>query len=89
MANKIIKGATALGGIALGIKGIKSLTGKKKAAADPVVETPAPAPVEPTMPVADDVAVQAAKKRSLIRQIGRGGRSSTILTDTSGSTLGG
>jgi hypothetical protein len=49
-------------------------------------ETPAaaPAPTVPkpaVMPIADDEAVKAAKKRSLVEQMQRKGRQSTILTD--------
>ena len=49
--------------------------------------TPAPAPVnvpiipEPTvMPLPDDAAVKKAKRKSLISQQQRGGRTSTILS---------
>lgn len=38
----------------------------------------------PTMPAADDEAVKRAKRRSLMKQKGRGGRASTILTDGEG-----
>ena len=37
-------------------------------------------PKAATMPTIDDVAVQAAKRRSLLEQISRRGRASTILT---------
>lgn len=37
----------------------------------------APAPV---MPLPDDEEVRRARKRSIVRQLGRSGRSSTILT---------
>jgi len=59
-------------------------------------ETPAaaPAPTVPkpaVMPIADDEAVKAAKKRSLVEQMQRKGRQSTILTDGTDATdvLGG
>ena len=55
--------------------------GKKKEAA--------PAPAERVMPLPDDEAVQRARKASMLRQRGRSGRSSTILTGGSGTTLGG
>ena len=55
--------------------------GKKKEAA------PAPTP-ERVMPLADDEAIQRARKDSIIRQMGRSGRASTILTSP-GSTMGG
>ena len=42
----------------------------------------------PVMPVADDEAIRRAKKQSIIRQMSRGGRESTILTSDS-ETLGG
>lgn len=68
-----------LGGLA---GGAVSILGKKSA--------PAPAPTEgpKVMPLADDQAVAAAKKRSLAMQMQRGGRSSTMLTGDS-ETLGG
>ena len=49
---------------------------------------PAPNTGPIIMPLADDQAVAAARKKSIAAQMKRGGRSSTILTDTSGSTLG-
>lgn len=72
MARAIIKGVGSLLGIG----------GKKKA--------PAPAPVETpnVMPIADDEAVRRARKQSIIRQMGRSGRSSTMLSADS-DTLGG
>ncbi len=50
---------------------------------------PTVAPV-PTMPVADDKAVEEAKRRSIASQLARQGRASTILTGDvdAGSTLG-
>ena len=79
MAKRIVKGALSMGGLALGLKAGKALFGggKKKAAEVP----------DPVMPIADDVAIKAARKKSIIKQMGRGGRSSTILTD--GDSLGG
>lgn len=45
-----------------------------------------PAPVGPkVMPLADDEAIKRARKASIIQQMGRGGRSSTILSDDSDS----
>lgn len=41
---------------------------------------------EPVMPFADDEAVRLAKKKSIVAQMKRGGRSSTMLT--TGSILG-
>jgi hypothetical protein len=41
----------------------------------------------PVMPVADDEAIRRAKRRSIAKQLGRGGRSSTLLTDS--DSLGG
>lgn len=46
----------------------------------------APAPEGPkVMPLADDEAVKRAKKASIIKQMNRGGRSSTILSNDSDS----
>lgn len=39
---------------------------------------------KPVIPVADDKAIQDAKRRSISDQIRRRGRASTILTDTTG-----
>ena len=55
---------------------------KKKTAA-------APDPTERVMPLPDDDAVKRARAASILQQRGRSGRSSTILTGGSGSTLGG
>ena len=64
---------------------------KAKSRADNLASL-APA-VEPVtaMPMADDAATKAAKKRSLLDQRRRRGRASTILTDgdSSGAGLGG
>jgi len=43
---------------------------------------------EQVMPLPDDQEIRRAKKNSIVRQMSRGGRSSTILTQDSG-TLGG
>jgi hypothetical protein len=46
-------------------------------------KTPAPAPTPATpavMPTPDDEAIRAARRRSIVQQLSRGGRSSTILT---------
>lgn len=80
MAKKIIKGVGKVAG-AVGLGGVaKALIGggKKKAA----VEAP-----DPVMPIADDEAVRIARKRSIAKQVKRGGRESTILSD--GDSLGG
>lgn len=78
MAKKIIKsvGKVALGAVG-SIIGGKLLGSKKKSA-------PEPGPI--VMPIADDEAAKAARKRSIAAQMKRGGRSSTILSE--GSTLG-
>lgn len=72
MAKKIIKGALGAAGSLLGIK-------KKSKKPDEVA---------PVMPIADDEAVRRAKKRAIAKQMGRGGRRSTILTENEDS-LGG
>lgn len=54
-------------------------------------QTPAAPKVEapPVMPLPDDEAAKAARKKSIMAQQQRSGRMSTILTDNSGSdTLG-
>lgn len=52
---------------------------KSKAAA-----AAAPAVAAPNLaPVADDAALQEAKRKSLLNQTARGGRASTILSDAS------
>lgn len=85
MAKKILKVAATIGGGLIGgplgaIAGAglgKLIGGKKKKEA----AAPAPAPAGPqVMPLPDDAAVLAARKRSLAAQRRRGGRSSTILT---------
>lgn len=62
--------------IVKGVKGVGRAIfggGKKKAAAE-----------TPTMPMPNDEEVRRAKRRSLMKQAGRSGRSSTILTDGEG-----
>lgn len=59
-----------------------------KAMGKSAAATPTPAPGPAVMPQADDMAVAAAKRRSLTQQQQRGGRQSTILSDTS-EKLGG
>lgn len=82
MAKKIISGIGSI--FPLGAFGLaKGLIGKKKKKAAPAVEAPAP-----VMPMADDEAVKRARKRSIAAQMGRRGRDSTILTDSS-DRLGG
>jgi len=52
----------------------------------PIIETPPPMPV----PLPDDTAIQAARRRSIATQMRRRGRRSTILTGfDEGETLGG
>lgn len=74
MSKKILNVATfGLSGLLLG--------GKKRA------DTPPPSPTTPTvMPTADDEKVRLARKRSIVSQLGRKGRESTML---SGGKLGG
>lgn len=72
MANKILGGLGAVGSL---------LGGKKKKAATPTLETP-----EVTAPIVDDAKATLARKRSVIQQLKRGGRQSTLL---SGDKLGG
>ena len=74
MAKKILKVAT------FGILGSNLFGGKKKA--------PEPEKGPVVMPIADDEEVRRAKKRSIIEQMSRGGRSSTMLSSDSDS-LGG
>ncbi len=77
MARKILNATFGLGGLL----GKPFGSGKKKKA-----ETPAPGPI--VMPLADDEAVKRARRKSIIAQRGRSGRSSTMLTPDS-DTLGG
>lgn len=80
MARKILNATFGLGGLL----GKPFGSGKKKKEA-PAAAEPAPR----VMPLADDEAVKRARKNSIIQQIGRSGRASTILTSPSGTTLGG
>ena len=75
MAKKILKVAS------FGLLGGKLFGGGKSA--------PAPTQTPQVMPLPDDQAILDARKRSIAAQMKRGGRTSTILTDGSGSTLGG
>ncbi len=70
MAKKILNSVFGLAGI-LG----KPFGEDKPKAAEPVAGPK-------VMPIADDEAVKRAKRRSIIQQMGRGGRSSTMLTGT-------
>jgi len=79
MAKKIL---TGIGKIAFGTVGAALGFGKKKSGSPQA----APAPV---MPIADDEAVKRARRRSVASQMQRGGRTSTMLTDSDNSTLGG
>jgi hypothetical protein len=54
-----------------------------KGASAPEVSSPT------VMPTEDSAAVADAKRRALTAQLARGGRSSTILTDTDSETFGG
>jgi hypothetical protein len=78
MSHGIVK---TVGTILSPVAGLLGAFDSKKAAA------PAPTDTTPVMPLPDDAAIAAAKKRSIASQLQRGGRDSTILTD--GSTLGG
>lgn len=80
--------ATLIGGGLAGLaaKGaVDSVTGKKAAPA----AAPAPEKGPVVMPLADDAAVQRARKRSVAQQLSRGGRASTMLTSDAGDKLGG
>jgi len=67
---------SAAGALASGVVGSIFGGGKQAAPA-----APAPAVEKPTvMPTPDDEAAQKAKKRSIVAQIQRQGRASTILT---------
>ena len=81
MSKKIFKGVAKIaGGTLLGATVSKVIGGKKKA--------PAQAdPRQTVMPMPDDEEVRRARRRSTARQMGRGGRLSTILTEGS-ETLG-
>lgn len=77
MAKQILGAVLSPVGALLGLGG-----GKKTAATPPI------APGPKIMPLADSEAVQRARRKSIAGQLGRGGRSSTILSDQS-ETLGG
>lgn len=70
-----------MGGVAKAVGGVLGIGGKKKKKKADAADT------TPVMPVADDEVIARAKKRSLIMQMGRGGRDSTILSTS--DTLGG
>ena len=82
-----------MGGIVKGIgKAFKGLLGGILGAKQEIPEPP-PAPVvtPPTpVPLLDDEAVAAAKRRSIAKQMQRSGRASTMLTKdpVTGDTLG-
>lgn len=76
MARKILNTLT------FGLSGAIIGDGKKKKT------TPVPEPAPAAMPVADDEAVRRARRSAIIRNMGRRGRSSTMLTPDS-ETLGG
>lgn len=83
MSKKIFKGLGKVANLATGgILGaaVRAVGGKKKPKAAP---TP-----EPVMPIADDEDVRRARRRSITKQLQRGGRESTILSDSS-TRLGG
>ena len=74
MAKKLLNIGT------FGLAGKLLAGGKKKAA--PVMETP-----EPVQPLVDDARAKVARKRSVIQQLNRGGRASTLLSGN--DTMGG
>lgn len=88
MAKKILKAvgivaAPFTGGASLALAGAAgALTSKKKKAAA------APETGPKVMPLADDEAVKRARRLSMLQQMGRGGRTSTMLSDDT-DTLGG
>lgn len=79
MAKKVFN--KALGVASFGLLGSKLLGGKKKSAAAKADDGPK------VMPLADDEAVMRARRLSIQKQMGRGGRTSTMLTEDS-DTLG-
>lgn len=79
MARKILNATFGLAGLL----GKPFGDGKKKSAAAPAAE-----PGPRVMPIADDEAVRRARRASILRQRGRSGRSSTMLSSDSES-LGG
>jgi hypothetical protein len=89
MAKKIVKGVgSVISAVAspfglLGKAAGSLLDGKNEAAAP----APAAAPTA-TMPLPDDDAAKRARKRATAARLRAGGRSSTILTDST-ETLGG
>jgi hypothetical protein len=77
MAKKILGAVTNPFGLVGSLLG-----GKKKKAETPVMGTP-----EPVQPLVDDARAKVARKRSVIQQLNRGGRQSTLLSG--GDKLGG
>ena len=73
--------ATAVAGAVVS-KALAPKAPKPTAVAAPVLEAPV------VMPLPDDQAAQAAKRRSIAAQVVRRGRASTILSDSSSETLG-
>lgn len=69
-----------IGAILGGVSAAKTIFGGKD---KPQVKPPTP------MPMADDAAVEAAKRRKQIEIQSRSGRASTILSDSGGDKLGG
>lgn len=86
MSKKIFKGIGKIAKVAtMGIVGntiFDAIKGGKKKKAAPAEAGPK------VMPLADDEAVKRARKISMLQQIGRGGRTSTMLSDDT-DTLGG
>ncbi|MBO9380035.1 hypothetical protein GG804_25025 [Sphingomonas histidinilytica] len=78
LAGGPIGAAAAYGTTSAGLSAGKAILGGKKSKA---------ADSAPVMPLPDDEAIRQAKRRVLVRQRGRTGRASTILTD--GDVLGG
>lgn len=70
----------SLAGIISAVGAAKTVLGGKD---KPQVKAPTP------MPMADDAAVEAAKRRKQAEIQARSGRASTILSDTGGEKLGG
>lgn len=79
-----VKYATLASGVLSSVAAVKQLTTKAPKAPSSIEST------TPTgMPTEDSQLVADAKRRALVSQTTRGGRASTVLTDTDSQTFGG
>lgn len=84
MADPVSWGVVA-GAVSAGATAYSAHEQSKAAKAKPPASGLAPTP---TMPVPDDQAIQQARRRSIVGQLARRGRASTILTEPTEEKLG-